>query len=341
MKLLKYILPAILVLIPASCQVAFDLDIDEKSVIFLESFPGVDDIVEFDIQPAYSLSNSAPRPEFKPEIVFTVNGEEIPVVQNKGFSVSEEYLEERYIADYKPVPGDKMRIEVSSEGFESIFAETVIPAPFPKRKIDFRKEDVGENECNILYVIPDSEKDSPYAYGMNIFMERTSYLEDSTYVSTSTYTGDQISDYYEMSPVSFDGLVVRYGYNNPRLGVWQNTHPEQCIMSYILDSYMYSGIDAYDSFFDHEGETVEYADDGTVIGTYRYRERNKLYLYTLTEEFYKYAIAQLLVYNNTDFPGIAPANFCYTNINGGTGAFAGLTRIETDWITKEFIENNR
>lgn len=325
----------------ASCQVAFDLDMDKTSLIFLESFPGVDDVVVFEIQPAYSLSNSAPRPDFKPEIVFTVNGKEIPVVQNTGNSISEYYLEDRYIAEYKPVPGDKMQVRVSSEGFESISAETIIPAPVHKRKIDFRKEEIGENEFNILYVTPESEGDAPYAYGMNIFKETTVYIaEDSTYVSTTTYNGYQISDYYEMSPVSFDGILVRYGFNNPILGVWQNTKEEQCVMSYLFDSYRYGGVDTYDAFFDHEGEYAEYDQTGNVIDSYRYRERNKLQLYTLTEEFYKYAIAQVLV-DNADFPGIAPANFCYTNIVGGHGAFAGLTRVETDWITKEFIENNR
>jgi hypothetical protein len=108
MKLLKYILLAFMALTGVSCQVAFDLDIDETPLIFLESFPGLDDVVEFDIQPAYSLANSAPRSDFNPEILFTVNGKEIPVVQNIGHCVSEEYLEERYIADYKPVPGDKL-----------------------------------------------------------------------------------------------------------------------------------------------------------------------------------------------------------------------------------------
>ena len=34
--------------------------------------------------------------------------------------------------------------------------------------------------------------------------------------------------------------------------------------------------------------------------TYKYRERNKLFLYTLSEEFYKYELAQVLVYHNTE-----------------------------------------
>lgn len=332
MKLLKYICSLFAVLAGVSCQVAFDLDIDETPLIFLESFPGSDSVVVFDIKPAYSLSNSAKRPEFKPEIVFMVNGSNVPV----------DYRGESYVADYKPLPGDKMRVEVSSEGFTSIWAETVIPAEFPKRRIDFRKVTLGDMEMNILEVIPEGAEDGPYAFGMNIFMETTYYFtEDSTQVYTHTYTGYQASDYFEMSPVSFDGLVVRFGPKRTRLGVWENVSPKENVISYLLESYMYTGIDSYEMFFDHEGETVSYDQNGLVTGSLKYRERNKLYLYTLTEEFYKYAIAQLLIYNNTDFPGIAPANFCYTNITGGYGAFAGVTCVETDWITKEFIENNR
>ena len=324
-----------------SCQVAFDLDIDETPLIFLESFPGLDDVVEFDIQPAYSLANSAPRPDFNPEILFTVNGKEIPVVQNIGHCVSEEHLEERYIADYKPVPGDKLRIEVSSDGFESIFAETVIPELFPERKIDYQKTKIGDMECSVLSVTPDSEQDKPYAYGMNILRETTFYFsEDSTYVSSSPHTGYQIGHYYEMAPMSFDGLIIRDGHKQNPLGVWQINPQKECVMSFIFESYVYMGHDSYEEFFAHEGEYVEYDDMGNMM-TYKYRERNKLFLYTLSEEFYKYELAQVLVNNNTDFPGIAPANFCYTNINGGCGAFAGLARVETDWITKEFIENNR
>jgi hypothetical protein len=53
-------------------------------------------------------------------------------------------------------------------------------------------------------------------------------------------------------------------------------------------------------------------------------------------------VAQELILDNADFfAGIAPSNFCYSNIKGGYGAFAGIYRVETDCITREFIENNR
>ena len=79
-----------------------------------------------------------------------------------------------------------------------------------------------------------------------------------------------------------------------------------------------------------------------MIDSYPGVSHTKLLLYTMSPEFYKYAVAQELILDNADFfAGIAPSNFCYSNIKGGYGAFAGIYRVETDWITREFIENNR
>ena len=50
----------------------------------------------------------------------------------------------------------------------------------------------------------------------------------------------------------------------------------------------------------------------------------------------------MIVCENAGFvAGLAPSNFCYSNIENGYGAFAGVCRVETDWITQDFIENNR
>ena len=99
----------------------FDLDYDDTPVIFLEAFPGADaEYIKFEIQPAYSKSNTAQKPPFNPEIIFEVDGNTVPV----------EYVEAEvgyYIAHHKPMPGEKMKISVTSEGFVGISAETVIP----------------------------------------------------------------------------------------------------------------------------------------------------------------------------------------------------------------------
>ena len=52
-------------------------------------------------------------------------------------------------------------------------------------------------------------------------------------------------------------------------------------------------------------------------------------------------IAELIEDNADMFAGLAPSNFCYSNIVGGYGIFGGVSIVETDWITPEFIEKNR
>lgn len=338
MKFCRYISTVLTVCALWSCVTPFDLNLDDDPVIFLESFPGLEDHVSFKIKPAYSKSNSAVTPPFDPHIVFTVNGKEISVrpYEGEGRNIPD------YIADYKAVPGDKMSIEVTSEGFESIYAETVIPAPFPSRKIDYRKEDLGDRELNVIYVIPDNEPQKYSAYGVQIFQEEISYLPDTTFVYTRLYTGNQITDYYDMAPRSLEGMEIDLGGNT--MAVWkagsQAGYNDKFLMA--LDSYSFNGQDTFSQLYVHEGERYIYDDYGNQTGTYTYSSRSKLRLFSLSEEFYKYAVAQELIGDNADFvAGLAPSNFCYSNVIGGYGAFAGISCVETDWLTEEFIENNR
>ena len=64
--------------------------------------------------------------------------------------------------------------------------------------------------------------------------------------------------------------------------------------------------------------------------------------YIMSQEFYNYKVAAEY---RTDYDGflsiVAPANYCYSNIDNGYGVFAGICIVESEWITKEFIENNR
>lgn len=341
MKRIKYILMIIISAAGLSCTVPFDMNLDDDPIIFIESYPGTQDIVTFRIIPAYSKSNSALKPEFNPDIKFTVNGNEIPVIYAVPDPLSENPETNTYIADYKAQPGDRMAIEVASEGFESIYAETTIPAPFPDRKIDYSEMLIDERDMSALTVTPDNDPDKYYAYGVQLFKEDIYFHPDSTHVYSYTYCGDQISDFFPMSPGTLEGMELFF---NGWMSVWtagkKKGYSEPLIM--ILDTYTYDGTNDHDSFFVQDGEFYEYDDEGNVTGTYRHISRNKIKLYTLSEEYYKYGVAQELIDSNADFiAGLAPSNFCYTNIKGGYGVFAGITCVETDWITPEFIENNR
>lgn len=332
-----------------SCMSVFDLKLDDEPVICLESFPGVEDVVVFSLRPAYSMSNSPTKPEFRPEIVFTVNGETVPVVQNTDFCVRGEYPEDCYIADYKPVPGDRMSIRVSSEGFRPISARTSIPEPFPDRKIDYRSEVVGEREYCILYVTFEDDASTDFTYGMQVHNELlTHFTEGKKEITYVRYAGEQIADDYNIAPMSLDGIRLCFDgwrmsdYANVACWSDDNFNGRQKTISMTVRAYQYDEISAYDSFFVREYERELYDEEYNVVGKCNVQERNKLILYTMTDEFYKYSLAKESARENAGFfAGIAPSNFCYSNVEGGYGVFAGVYCEHTDWITPEFIENNR
>ncbi|MBQ5603363.1 MAG: DUF4249 family protein [Bacteroidales bacterium] len=344
MKMFRYIVFLTMAFAAASCMKPFDLKLDDEPIIYLEAFPGVEDVVVFNIQPGYAYSNTALKPEFKPEIHFTVNGEDIPVVLNEGSRFGDRFPETSYVADYKPVPGDRMTVEVHSEGFSSIYAQTSIPQPFPERKIDYRVVQTAERDYNVIFVSFKDDADIPLAYGMQIHEETTYYkpdVEPETYYYL--YAGDQIADDYEFAPQSFEGITMNFnGWSVQRgdyIAGWDDElfAGQDKTISMVVNSY-----GPADSFFEHTFDNPLYDESGEVIGNCPGISHNKLLLYTMSPEFYKYAVAQELILDNADFfAGIAPSNFCYSNIKGGYGAFAGIYRVETDWITREFIENNR
>ena len=345
MKIFRYILLILVSMSAVSCFYAFDLDFDDEPVIYLESFPGATDMVVFKIDPAYSYSNEATRPEFKPEIVFKVNGKEVPVFPNTGYSISEKYFDGCYLADYKPVPGDKMSVEVSSEGFKTIYAETCIPELFPKRKIDYRHEVIGDREFDVIYVSFDDEE-TDLAYGLQVWRDTKTEVGDSSYLVQSSYAGEQLSYYYDMAPDTFEGRKVDMSMwmmdvPTQKIAVWSDKvfSGKEKTISMVVTTWSDNGTDSYESFFPLVSEIIVDKED---ISSYTVTTSHKLRLYTMSDEFYKYAVAQELVKENAYmFAGIAPSNFCYTNVKNGYGVFAGFCLSDTEYITREFIENNR
>lgn len=327
-----------------SCMRPFDLKFEDDPVIFLEAFPGVEDVVVFKIKPGYSLSNSAARPEFVPEIIFKVNGNEVPVVLNEE-AVYGKYPEDCYIADYEPVPGDVMTVEVSSEGFGTIYAETSVPQPFPARRIDYKQVFFGKQGHNVLSVSFTDAKDDDIAYGLQIYSEiAVDNYDGEPFTNINRYTGYQIEDSFDLAPESLDGVEISFdGWTvNPgsysTVSMWSDANFNGSLKTLSMGITGYS----YESLFESREENEVYDDLGNLLGINKSHHRSKVVLFTMTDEFYKYAVAkEMESYNADTFAGIVPSNFCYTNIRGGYGAFAGVCSVETDWLTPEFIENNR
>ena len=169
--------------------------------------------------------------------------------------------------------------------------------------------------------------------------------EDGTEnISVTVYAGEQPSVDFDFAPASMDGIRIDFNgwyidhdYSYTVAG-WDDDifNGEEAELSMTVHAY--SG---YESFFEWEQKNGYFDNDGVFQGFSTELYHNKLVLYTMSEEFHNYVVAQALVYENAGFfAGLAPSNFCYSNVEGGYGAFAGVYCVDTPWITKEFIENN-
>ena len=339
MKIRGYIYMILISFCLSSCLKAFDLDLEDEPIIYLESFPGTEsNSVSFWVEPGYSRSNTALTPDFKPEITFTVNGQEVPV---QPVIVNSVVSENSYIAYHSPQPGDKMSIQVASEGFKTVYAETTIPELFPDRRIDYYTADNGTRQINMISVTLDEAK-GEYAYGLQILNEYSVMHPTDSYTRIYRSAGVDMYLDYDMAASTMQGIDIRI--EGDYLSAWDGKifDGNKAVMLLMPPTYGYGSYESYEEFFPEEGESIIYDEYGNETGVYKYTDRNKLVLYTMTQEFYKYKVAQELVIDNASmFAGLAPVNFCYSNITNGYGAFAGVSIVETDWITREFIENNR
>lgn len=322
-----------------SCITPFDPDYDETPVIYVVSYPGSSpDHIDIMIQPAYSRSNTAEMPTFKPEIDFKVNGKSVPVE-------SRNVTEGIYRVNHVSKPGDCMEISVVSEGFEGVWAETYIPETFPDHKIDYRKVYTDDDSYdNVLYVtISDIKPD--YGYGVQLHSETIYEYPSEPKVNMYRYAGKLYplnDDLDELTPITLDAVDIEL--SGDYLWAWEGVNLVEGDNTFAImpQTYGYVDLDSYDSFFVQQGKTMTYDEYGNELGIVEYIKRNKLILYTMSSEFYKYKVASEYQSDYDGFLGfVAPTNYCYSNVENGYGVFAGICIVETDWITKEFIENNR
>lgn len=193
-----------------------------------------------------------------------------------------------------------------------------------------------------FYTFADAD-DTDCAYGLQIMEESLVYLTDGSVMeSRFRYAGYSLSDLYTDSPETLSGMNVPFNgwllqpesYDDGYMAVWDDDvfNGKNTSLSMSVQGL------SYGSFF--ENETVR---DMTVDGASvrcRVLNHNKLLLYSLSDDFYRYAVAQDIVGDNASIEyGLAPSNFCSSNVTNGYGIFAGIWRVETDWITKESIEN--
>ena len=169
-----------------SCIETLDIDIkDVKPKIVLNGIIEADSAITVRISKTYPFTNdyyenywyrqqtgkSEKVPNFLPDAVPTVyindvlQGDMIFQKNDTSFSSNGSVFH----SEVRPKVGDKVRIEVSAQGFETVWAETVIPKPIQIHQVDtntfISKNEYGNSDS---YVVPDDAKSLNMALGINI-----------------------------------------------------------------------------------------------------------------------------------------------------------------------------
>ena len=241
--------------------------------------------------------------------------------------------------------GDEVLVQVSCDGLSRVEGSTRIP-PRPE-VLDLWQENVQVDTiraCRITLVTDHTPAEGEY-YGLQIFMRtRVGFVDGSSEVFTSFLTPGYILS------VADSGLLdladfVQVNYNNGVMGA-KDYSPLTLITPKHFDGPAYSFyLNSFDAnimdMIRRSGEEAPGEVAGPVVpnpGKIPISTEAEYFFgfYRLSEEFYRYA--RTLYQSNFDIlsnMGFTPANFTWSNVNGGLGFVGALS---STWVGPVVID---
>ncbi len=346
MRRLVYILGcALMAVLLISCEEKFDLRMKGDNMIFVESYPGVEDFIALRIGPAVSLNSNYDVSKFSPEIKLLVNGNMVDVEYLKQGDPIRGIPSGYYVADYAPISGDRVNLAVSADGFETVESETVVPDPFGDYNLEYfvydssveTKDvdmDYGEGvNLNLRLRVKLGIQDGPVAgdaYGIQFVRELDYLVEYPDSIQRDTtlyYQSGQVLDMSDNPLLPQTSTVFDVNFN----GVSCDSYDGVTMFMDRKFNGQYTTLETETRFNEDHSYTYEDYNEKEVKVTSRYRY--KIRLYKFTSDFSRYAYAQEQIDNNVFGEiGLAPAGYAYSNITGGAGVLAGVLMYETEWL---------
>lgn len=264
----------------------------------------------------------------------------------------EEYIQrthEEVVTKYRwAVPGSvpegaSLKIKATAEGTGPVYGETVMPV---KPQVNLKvspfeyTEGIGDNAWTTDYLkirvdITDKANNTGY-YAMQILQE-TSHVVQYTDEAKAKGFEDQVSTAVQgiypekLNETAFDDLEsdsrISIGYDGYRLS-YSYLGPLLIYRSEELDGQEFS----IRAFPDHISTGNPFFIKEETRSKYRIK------VYRLSPEIYRYAKAYNLEGNELSEAGLAPVNFTYSNIVGGSGYFGAFTHYESEWFDNPFIQ---
>jgi hypothetical protein len=350
MRRLIYILGcALMVVVLFSCEKKFDLKMGGEKIIFVECFPGIKDFIALKVLPALPLNCDYDINRFSPDVKLMVNGDMVEVKYMEQGDSLRGIPAGYWVAEYAPLPDDKVKVVVSADGFETVESESVVPIPLSDYRLDYEVYDATQGTKAVIkpaeYVGPEPNynlwlnvrvevKDSPKAgdaYGIQFVRETIStYVNFLGGVQRDTsvyYSSGVVPDMSDTPLLPQTSTILNVKFD----GISCNTY-DGVIM--FLDRKFNGGsvvLEAVNTY--SQGFTIEEKDETGRHALYSEKCRYKIRIYRFTSDFSRYAYAQNQIDNNIFGEiGLAPAGYAYSNIKNGAGILAGALMLETDWL---------
>lgn len=202
-----------------------------------------------------------------------------------------------YTLNYKPKIGLKYNVEGQHSSLENISSQTTIPNLISLKKFQRKEIQYNEYSSDFQFIFDFDDNPSEKNYYMikinQIVIDTIIHQNDTILVENDIY-----KIFLEKS-------------NNP-----------------AVDLITYGEVFFTDEFFNGKSYSIEI--ETSYLNTYGYKIKYIGYLYSLSEENYKYRKSLAVYKNSRDNPFAEPVQV-FNNIEGGFGIFAGES-VKTDTI---------
>jgi len=309
----------------SSCVYHFDLDeISEIPKLTVYSYPGSGDTT------VVRLSHSLPVHD-KGRKMYGLKGRDIRLEVNDiavplwwtedslpGVPAKSYYVVRPYEM------GDCVRLTALVEGVKTVSAFTVIPASFPLNAVRIERKPSKLNVLQLQINFTDYAKTENY-YAVTV-KERVKYWKEGT---SEVHYGESSSAYMDWSDEPI--LDASSGLDDIFMGNY----------AYYQNLYFWSDEKIQGKNYTLRLNMTYIPDYKTSIQneTFINRKQYKVYLYSLSEEFYRY-LKSLNAQKNNELGNVelAPMRATYTNVENGFGLVGGCRLRQTEWMDMSVSE---
>lgn len=309
----KIIYPLIITCL-VSCTYHLDLDtVDTKGKLVLYCFPSNSDttIIQLSKSIPVGQNGEGDTGVQNAEVHFSINGKEQEVYWNEDSTSS--LPAQCYYTLSKCAKEDIVWIRTSLEGLPTITAQTSMPGKFPLEAIHLVPSEENEGVLQVHVTFRDNPATKDY-YGIRLMKKEFSRTDDVENLSLESVEFDLGEEPLLNSSADLDEIFIFSNEYSQNLYIWDDTK---------IQGQKYTLHLAMDYQEDYDSEWSDHT----------YKAEYKIYLYTLSAEFFKYfETLNKINKNSLGNHGFSSVIYQFSNVEGGIGVMGGCQIVETEWL---------